>query len=132
VTPACGDAHDAHLPRPVASAAVARVALHVATVLLVATVSSMPAVGRADARFENHAKGSTTYAVPRYVVASGGGTSSGGEFALQGSIGQLNADPLAPLSGGAFAVSGGFWPGIAPPAPSDDTLFASGFEPTAP
>lgn len=132
MTPASGHVCGEHPPRAAGSINVARIALHVATVVLVATVSSMPAVGRADALFENHAKGSTAYAVPRYVVASGGGTSSGGLFAMQGSIGQLNADPLAPLSGGAFTVNGGFWPGIAPPAPSVDTLFASGFEPSAP
>ncbi len=132
MTPACGDARDARLPRPVGSATVARVALHVARLLLVATASTMPATGRADVPPETRAKGGAPYAVPRHVVASGGGTSSGGEFALQGSIGQLNADPLAPLSGGAFTVNGGFWPGIAPPAPSVDTVFANGFEPTVP
>lgn len=74
------------------------------------------------------AKGSTTLAIPRHVIAGGGGRSSGGVFAIQGTIGQPDADPLQPSSGGVFAITGGFWPGIEPPAPLGDPVFANGFE----
>lgn len=46
-------------------------------------------------------------AMPRHVIAGGGGVSSGGAFALSGTIGQPDAG--APSSDGAFALTGGFW-----------------------
>lgn len=67
------------------------------------------------------------FAVPRHVIAGGGGTSSGGAFAISGTIGQADADPLQPSSGGAFAIAGGFW-GSAPSTPEVDAVFANGFE----
>ncbi len=39
-----------------------------------------------------------------------------GVFTIQDTIGQPDADPLAPSSGGPCRTSGGFWPGIAPAA----------------
>lgn len=69
-------------------------------------------------------------AVPRHVVAGGGGHASGGAFTIRGSIGQADADPLQPSTGGVFAVVGGFWPGSTPRPPLDDALFADGFEPS--
>lgn len=66
----------------------------------------------------------------RGLVASGGGRSEGGEFRVQGTIGQFDAEPLQPSSGGAFAVTGGFWAGLsAAPAPPATALFEDGFEP---
>ena len=38
----------------------------------------------------------------------GGGTSTGGPFALSGTIGQSDANPQT-LTGGAFSLTGGFW-----------------------
>lgn len=38
----------------------------------------------------------------------GGGTSSGGVFAVSGTIGQAEASPQ-PLAGGSFSLTGGFW-----------------------
>jgi hypothetical protein len=73
------------------------------------------------------AKGTGNYAIPRDVIASGGGNSSGGTFAVRGSIGQSDADPLQPSRGGVFAITGGFWAGIAPLTQSD-ALFKDGFE----
>lgn len=61
----------------------------------------------------------------RAVIASGGGTSSGGDFTIAGTIGQADADPLQPSSGGDFAIAGGFWFTLAPEA---NELFADGFE----
>jgi hypothetical protein len=68
-----------------------------------------------------------SYAIPRTVVASGGGASSGGGFELRGTAGQPEPNATA-ATGGSFEVRGGFWrPGpIAPPA---DELFEDGFEP---
>ena len=74
------------------------------------------------------AKGTGNYASPRHVIASGGGSSSGGAFAVRGSIGQSDADPLQPSRGGVFAITGGFWPGIAPSAPQGELIFRDGFD----
>src|SRR5690349_2033027 len=41
-------------------------------------------------------------------IDGGGGTSVGGSFILEGSIGQPDA---ASMSGGTFSLEGGFWPG---------------------
>ena len=47
-----------------------------------------------------------------YTIDGGGGTSAGGNFTLSGTIGQPDAgSPSSPLSGGNFALVGGFWPG---------------------
>jgi len=77
------------------------------------------------------AKG-TGFAIARHVIAGGGGTSSGSTFVIRGTIGQADADPLHPATGGVFAISGGFWPGIAPAAPAADAIFTNGFEPAPP
>lgn len=52
-----------------------------------------------------------------FSIDGGGGTSAGGRFALDGSIGQ--ADASSPLTGGAFSVTGGFQtlPQVIRPAP---------------
>ena len=42
-----------------------------------------------------------------FVIAGGGGASSGGSFALTGTIGQSAAVPT--MTGGSFSVSSGFW-----------------------
>jgi hypothetical protein len=49
----------------------------------------------------------------------GGGTSTGGAFILNGSIGQPDAGAL--MSGGTFALAGGFWPGTHPACQADVT-----------
>src|SRR4051812_27511969 len=41
------------------------------------------------------------------VFSGGGGTSTGGVFALSGSIGQHDAG--APMAGSGFSLTGGFW-----------------------
>ena len=68
------------------------------------------------------------YRIDSYTVDGGGGTSSGGIFEIQGTIGQPDADPLQPSTGGVFEITGGFWPGLAPATPQPDALFAHGFE----
>jgi len=42
------------------------------------------------------------------TIDGGGGTSSGGQFTLAGTIGQLDAG-VATLTGGQFSLTGGFW-----------------------
>ena len=72
-------------------------------------------------------------AVERHVVA-GGGSSSGGVYLIRGSIGQADAEPLQPSSGGAYAITGGYWyrqPASDPSASCNgdtDCLFRNGFE----
>jgi len=57
--------------------------------------------------------------IPWFTIDGGGGVSSGGSFSLSGTIGQHDAGPQ--LAGGAFALTGGFWPGAtaAPFCPAD-------------
>ncbi|PWT91644.1 MAG: hypothetical protein C5B55_07780 [Blastocatellia bacterium] len=45
--------------------------------------------------------------IDRSVVAGGGGTSTGGPFRLDGTIGEPSAATIE--SGGSFAMSGGYW-----------------------
>lgn len=47
-----------------------------------------------------------TFSIPSYSIDGGGGTSTGGSFALHGSIGQPDAGPM---NGGAYTLQGGFW-----------------------
>jgi hypothetical protein len=49
---------------------------------------------------------SQNYAIDWFTVDSGGGTSTGGVFAVSGTIGQPGAGTM---SGGAYSVVGGFW-----------------------
>jgi hypothetical protein len=50
------------------------------------------------------------YTIPWSTIDGGGGTSSGGAYALSGTIGQPDAS--APLSGGVYTLTGGFWAGL--------------------
>jgi len=61
------------------------------------------------------------------TVDGGGGTSSGGAYTLAGTIGQPDAGVA--MTGGAYSVVGGFWPGAGPAAntcPSDIAPLPSG------
>jgi hypothetical protein len=49
------------------------------------------------------------YAIDWYTIDGGGGTSSGGNYTLSGTIGQPDAGTL---SGGSYTLEGGFWPGL--------------------
>jgi len=51
-----------------------------------------------------------TYTIDQHVIAGGGGTSTGGVYSVSGTIGQHDAGYL---SGGAYALAGGFWGTIA-------------------
>ena len=58
-------------------------------------IALIPAIGFAQ-----------SYSISWSKVAGGGGTSSGGNFALSGTIGQPDAGHM---SGGNFTIDGGFW-----------------------
>jgi hypothetical protein len=61
------------------------------------------------------------YAIDWFTLDGGGGTSSGGSFALSGTIGQSDAGTL---SGGNYTLQGGFWPAIVVPTTGEaPTLF---------
>jgi len=48
-----------------------------------------------------------SYSIDWYKVAGGGGTSTGGTFAISGTIGQPDASGA--MAGGSYSVTGGFW-----------------------
>ena len=48
-----------------------------------------------------------SYSIDWYKVAGGGGTSTGGTYAVSGTIGQPDASGA--MSGGNYSVTGGFW-----------------------
>ena len=54
--------------------------------------------------FTAHAQ---TFAIDRFVLSGGGGTSTNAQFNLTGTIGQPDAG--AKLAGGSYTVEGGFW-----------------------
>ncbi|MEE9129567.1 MAG: hypothetical protein V3T84_06075 [Phycisphaerales bacterium] len=60
------------------------------------------------------------------IDGGGGGSSTGGGFELAGTIGQHDAGPV--MTGGQFALLGGFWPGVgsAPGMPCPWDLDGSG------
>jgi len=46
------------------------------------------------------------YTLTGWTIGGGGGTGTGGEFSLSGTIGQLDAGNMA---GGDYTLTGGFW-----------------------
>jgi len=52
-----------------------------------------------------------SYSIDWYKVAGGGGTSSGGNYSLSGTIGQPDASGA--MTGGNYSLTGGFWSIIA-------------------
>jgi hypothetical protein len=51
-----------------------------------------------------------SYSIDWHAIAGGGGTSTGGEYSLSGTVGQAEAGGT--LSGGDYTLQGGFWPGL--------------------
>jgi hypothetical protein len=51
------------------------------------------------------------YSIDWHKIAGGGGTSSGGNFSLSGTIGQPDASGA--MTGGSYSLTGGFWSIIA-------------------
>ena len=61
------------------------------------------------------------YSIDWYKIAGGGGTSTGGAYAVSGTIGQPDAG--AAMSGGNYSLTGGFWSLVgAVPTPGAPTL----------
>ncbi len=58
-----------------------------------------------------------------HSIDGGGQRSSGGNFAVTGSVGQADAGTHA---GGSFVLRGGLWPAL---SRNDDLLFRNGFDP---
>jgi hypothetical protein len=48
-----------------------------------------------------------SYSIDWYKIAGGGGTSTNGQYSLSGTIGQPDAS--APMTGGNYSLTGGFW-----------------------
>ena len=53
------------------------------------------------------------------TIAGGGGTSTGGSFRLDGTLGEVSASST--LTGGTFTINGGFWSGLSAPTSSTPT-----------
>lgn len=66
------------------------------------------------------------YSVNWFKIAGGGRASSGGNYALRGTIGQ--ADAGGRLTGGTYALTGGFWAAalVQKPGGPQLTIFANG------
>jgi hypothetical protein len=54
-----------------------------------------------------HLASAQSYSVNWYKIAGGGGTSSGGQYSLSGTIGQPDASSA--MTGGNYSLTGGFW-----------------------
>ena len=55
-----------------------------------------------------------SFSIDRFAIAGGGGASSGGAFALNGTLGQPDAGAM---SGGHYSLAGGFWGASQTPPP---------------
>ena len=60
------------------------------------------------------------------TIDGGGGRSAGGQFSITGTLGQPDATPA--MTGGTYAVKGGFWTGPTTAPPSADLIFSDSFE----
>ena len=69
--------------------------------------------------------GGGPYRIESSVVAGGGGSLSGGQFQLRGTLGQA---ATTTLSASGYRFYAGFWPPVAGNAPTD-LIFANGFDP---
>ncbi len=61
------------------------------------------------------------YSIDWYKVSGGGGTSSNGQYAVSGTIGQHDAG--GPMTNGNFSLTGGFWSLYALQTPGAPMLF---------
>ncbi len=48
-----------------------------------------------------------SYSIDWHKISGGGGTSTGGTYAVNGTIGQPDAG--GPMTGGSYSLTGGFW-----------------------
>lgn len=68
-----------------------------------------------------HSGPTPDFSIDWYTIDGGGGTSTGANFSLTGTIGQFDAVPGG-AQGGGFTLVGGFWGG------SVEYKFSDGFE----
>ncbi len=68
------------------------------------------------------------YSIDQYSIDGGSSDASGGAYRISASVGQPDADPLGPASGGSYSLTGGIWPTTAAPPALPDPVFANGFE----
>lgn len=61
-----------------------------------------------------------TYSIDWFTLDGGGGTSTGGVYSVSGTVGQPDAGPL--MTGGNYALQGGFWAIQAVQTPGAPTL----------
>ena len=65
-----------------------------------------------------------SYNIDWYKVSGGGGTSTGGQYSVSGTIGQQDAG--GPMTGGNYSLTGGFWALISvAQTPGAPTLYIS-------
>jgi hypothetical protein len=69
----------------------------VLTLLALSTLIFQPSIARAQ-----------QYSIDWYKIAGGGGTSTGGTYQVNGTIGQPDAGQQA-MTGGNYSLTGGFW-----------------------
>ncbi len=74
-------------------------------------------------------QGSDQFEIMGWVIAGGGLlNSTGGQWNLSGTVGQYDATPPRALSGGGWALTGGFWAADFEAPPTIDQLFSDRFE----
>ena len=73
-----------------------KIVLRLFAALLLSTINHQLSTARAQ-----------SYAIDWYKISGGGGTSTGGVYAVSGTIGQHDAG--GPMTGGNFSLTGGFW-----------------------
>lgn len=101
-------------------------ALPAALLLWSITAAAEPVTARTPT---GASKAGTTYAVQHFTIDGGGGWSTGGAFTIEGTIGQPDANPLQPSSGGVYTITGGFWPAAANAVEDrPELIFADSFE----
>ena len=64
-----------------------------------------------------------SFAIAPFTIGGGGGTSTGGVFAVSGTSGQLDANSQ-PMTNGNFSLTGGFWSLVAVQTPDAPLLSA--------
>jgi hypothetical protein len=73
--------------------------------------NSTPAAGKEMSRIPPHSSGPIATqalgSIDRRVIAAGGGTSTGGNIRIDGTVGEVSASQTQ--SGGQFTLNGGFW-----------------------
>ena len=70
------------------------------TTTLIAVLAGMLVILSTPARAQS-------YSIDWYKIAGGGGTSTGGTYAVTGTIGQAEASGA--MTGGNYSLTGGFW-----------------------